>query len=102
MESNKMRFVVREVNGAISELEERFGRNGHVPVLCECGTDGCLQRLRVPSSVYDEIRADTQRFVVARGHEAQGRDRVLAGEADFFVVAPRTAAGPALAEPETA
>lgn len=85
------RLVVREVNAAILELEERFGRNGHAPVLCECGAEGCLQRLHVPTDVYEAIRAEAQRFVIAPGHERAGGERVTAEEADYLVVAANAA-----------
>lgn len=99
--SHNKRLVVREVNAAIVELEERFGRNGHLSVLCECGAPGCLQRLEVGTAFYEEVRADMQRFIVAPGHAAERNDRVLADEAQYLIVAAerrqRAADEPALA-----
>jgi hypothetical protein len=80
------RLVVREVNAAIVELEERFGRNGHLSVLCECGTAGCLERLEIPTALYEEVRGDVGRFIVARGHSPDGDDRDSADDAPYRIV----------------
>ena len=77
MPHQNTRLVVREVNAAIVELEDRFGRNGHVSVLCECGAIGCLERLEVPTNVFDEIRITTKRFLVAPGHVGPGGDDLV-------------------------
>ena len=80
------RALSREVNERIRAVNASFGV---VPttfeVICECERGDCLERLEVPSAVYDEIRSELDRFVVAPGHE--GEERVVAEDAAYRIVA---------------
>jgi hypothetical protein len=63
------RALFREVNAKICEIDATFGTSGSVyHVLCECGLIDCYSRFEVPASLYDDVRADGRRFVVATGH----------------------------------
>jgi hypothetical protein len=46
--------------------------------------DGCLERVRIPSAVCEEIRAVEGQFLVAPGHEHG--ERVVADDAAYRVV----------------
>jgi len=59
-------------------------------VLCECERADCLVRFEVQSSVYEEIRVEVDRFVVAAGHE--GEERVVSSGTAYRVVALEPAA----------
>ena len=92
LDSLDNRLLFREVNERIRAVNAAFG----VPpvtyeLLCECERGDCLERLEVPSAVFDEIRTDLQRFVVVAGHEEPGAEVVAEG-ATYRVVAVATAA----------
>jgi hypothetical protein len=80
------RALAREVNERIRAVNASFG---FVPttfeILCECERGDCLDRLEVPSSAYEEIRGELERFVVLPGHE--GTEHVVAEGAAYRIVA---------------
>ena len=86
------RALFREVNTKICEIDATFGTTGSVyHVLCECGLIECYSRFEVPASLYDELRASGDRFVVATGHH---RDEVIVSSGlRFDVVQPSAGAG---------
>jgi hypothetical protein len=66
-------LLLREVNERIREVNGGFVLLGGTPewvdVFCECGRTECLDRVRVPSGLYEEIRGLEEHFLVAPGHE---------------------------------
>jgi hypothetical protein len=97
------------VNAKICEIDATFGTTGSVyHVLCECGLSECYSRFEVPASLYDEVRASGDRFVVATGHHRD--EAIVSSGLRFDVVHPSArpgrksgfrvpAARPALPEP---
>jgi hypothetical protein len=85
------RSLAREVNERICAVNASFGQ---VPVsfevLCECLRVECLERFEVSSSVFEEIRAGLDRFVVAAGHEDE--ELVVSEEQAYRIVALEPAA----------
>jgi hypothetical protein len=82
------RSLLREVNERIHEVNGGFMRLGGIPdwvdVFCECGRTACLERVRVPSGLYEDIRNDEGHFLVAPGHEHG--ERVVADDRLYRVV----------------
>ena len=66
------------VNGVFREANERIRRAAEdydhqldrIPFLCECSVKDCLEIVRLTQEEYSDVRASTQRFVTAVGHEA--------------------------------
>ena len=58
-------------------------------LLCECGRTDCDARLEVPADVYDVVRHEGHRYVVAPGHEEPEAEEVVAGAPTYLVVAMR-------------
>jgi hypothetical protein len=87
------RPLFREVNDRIREVNALLGppEAGHEILFCECGRDGCAQRLEVPGDVYDVVRSGDRRFLVAPGHEAPDAELVVAGSPSYVVIAHRPA-----------
>ena len=60
--------LFREVNERIAQLGESaqaWSPDGGVEFMCECGVEGgCGERVRVPLDVYEQVRAQDDRFVV--------------------------------------
>lgn len=83
----KSRNLMRAVNEQIRDINTRFGLpDSTFLVLCECERPECFQRVEVPATVFEELRADGDRFVVIDGHEGAGDDRVVASVEGYAVV----------------
>jgi hypothetical protein len=85
----EQRLLFREVNDRIRDVSVGFA----IPVdsyevLCECGRNGCLERIEVPIPMYDEIRGDRLRFLVRPGHELRELEDVVAEGGTYRVVSP--------------
>jgi len=82
--------LLREVNERIAELGEAvraWEPDGVVDFLCECGTDGgCGERIRVPLSAYQRVRARDDWFVLRPGHETPEIERAVDRTADYVIV----------------
>ena len=88
----KRRGLLREVNEQIRRTSASFGAEAEsYLMLCECEDADCLQRIEVPTGVYEEIRRDRERFLVVGGHEDRDVEPVLASDG-YCVVRVRTAA----------
>jgi hypothetical protein len=81
--------LLREVNERIAELGEAraWEPDGTIDFLCECGADGgCGERIRVPLSAYQQVRAQDDRFVLRPGHETPEIERTVDGNTEYVVV----------------
>jgi hypothetical protein len=64
--------LLRDVNARIREISDRFGTdNGSYRLLCECGRDGCRERVEIPVAAYEEARERARAFL-AQGHVLGG------------------------------
>ncbi|HEX2045388.1 MAG TPA: hypothetical protein VHF23_07165 [Gaiellaceae bacterium] len=78
--------LFREVNERIADVSRRFGIADELEFLCECGRADCLSAVAVTRADYEEIRAEPDRFLVARGHEHDDIEIVLEHRDDYSVV----------------
>src|ERR687887_187477 len=75
--------LFREVNDRIEELSENVEAQGIAPegglveFHCECGRDGCTERVRMTVAEYEHVRADNDRFAVVPGHETPEMEAVV-------------------------
>ena len=85
------RPLYREVNDRIREVNASFGPSTptYEILLCECGRPDCSARLEVPADVYEVVRREGHRFLVAPGHEEPEAEDVVAGAPHYLVVAMR-------------
>jgi hypothetical protein len=83
--------VFREVNEVIEGINRGVAAisDGMMHIVCECGDLLCSERLAVPSSEYEAIRADSALFFVLPGHEQPGIEDVAEETAGFNVVRKR-------------
>lgn len=90
--------LLREVNERIAQLgdsAEAWSPGGVVEFLCECGVEGgCGERVRMPVSVYDTVRAQDDRFAVLPGHETPELERAVDWTDDYVIVDKLPAAEP--------
>jgi len=84
--------LFREVNDRIQELSENVEAQGIAPegglveFHCECGRDGCAERVQMTVPEYQRVRADNDRFVVVPGHETPEMEAVVSSTERFLVV----------------
>lgn len=85
------RPLFREVNERIRAVNASFGPTAPIDeiLLCECGRPDCSARLEVPADVYEVVRSQLHRFLVAPGHEEPDAEDVVAGAPTYLVVAMR-------------
>jgi hypothetical protein len=77
----------RDLNERIREAVGKHGADGHLyEFVCECADPGCIERLTMTVTEYEEIRADPARFVLAPGHNDKKIEIVLERRADHVVV----------------
>jgi len=82
------------VNAKMSEIHDGFGPgDDDYQLLCECGREGCEERVAVPVSPTGDTERSHERFIVAPGHEQAGRERVLEARPSYSVVVPAQTPG---------
>jgi hypothetical protein len=79
------------VNERIRDVNVSFGPEAASDeiLLCECSRPDCSLRLEVPADVYDVVRSDGHRYLVAPGHEDPDAEEIVAGAPSYLVVAMR-------------
>jgi hypothetical protein len=77
--------VFRHVNEGIAETAEFFGST-ETEFVCECADPECQHRLEVPLDHYEDVRADSTQFLVAKGHEDPDYEQVLKWRPGYAVV----------------
>jgi len=65
------------------DVNERFGFRRFT---CECGDANCETVIEIPLAIYQSIRADDRRFLVAPGHEMPEMEDLIVRHADWAVV----------------
>ena len=85
--------LFREVNEQVRSISSDFDPGTRiVDFVCECSDDTCIERLRVPLSVYERVRSDSRQFILKPGHET-AIERVISREDGFVVVEKEGTAG---------
>jgi hypothetical protein len=92
--------VARDLNEDIEAAHEEAGREGLVPMLCECGKPDCEHVVPMTLAEYEEVRAEPRRFAVARDHVEVQVEQVVEDEGRFLVVEKRPGTPAAVAEEE--
>ena len=90
--------VARDLNEEIETAHEEAGRQGYVPMLCECGEVDCDHVVPMTLEEYEEVRANPRRFAVAPGHLLPEVERVVENEGRFLVVEKRPGVPATVAE----
>lgn len=76
-------------------LSFRFEPDQGVPFLCECSNPACREIVMLSLEEYEEIRADSKRFLVLAGHEDSEatNERIVADEEGYGVIEKTGLAG---------
>ena len=80
--------LLRSVNERIEELSHGVGDN-RIEFICECGRDGCEERLRMTCADYTSIHREDDRFALAAGHQTDELERVVERRETYWVVDKR-------------
>ena len=80
-QERKERIARNEVSAR--ELNERFGIRRFV---CECGDPDCIEVLRLPLEIYQAVRSDPRRFIVAPAHDKPEIEDVIVRHNGWYVV----------------
>jgi hypothetical protein len=66
--------LFRDANEAVRLVQEELAMpEGLMPFICECDEPECRSVVRMTQAAYEEMRAHSRRFVIARGHTTLGR-----------------------------
>jgi hypothetical protein len=79
--------LFRNVNEQIEEIAVPQGQDAHVfEFVCECSNIDCTLRLPMTLAVYEEVRSDPTRFLVAPGHELPEIETVVSRAKGYQIV----------------
>jgi hypothetical protein len=80
--------LFREVNEELEALDRLVTRIAEetLDVVCECGDLRCTDRIEVPISAYEDVRRESQLFIVIPGHEIPSTEEVVQRTRRYNVV----------------
>ncbi len=78
----KNETLFRGVNERVAEVNQRFRTVYGEPdelweFLCECGNEGCLERVELTREEYEAVRSHPTHFAIVPGHESQAVERIV-------------------------
>jgi hypothetical protein len=85
--------LFRDVNERIREISDTFGqKDATYNFLCECSDPMCAEKVVLTPAEYEHVRAESTRFVVAKGHAMPEIESVVEQARDHVVVEKEGAA----------
>lgn len=77
----------RDLNERVMEVNARFGdADGHtVEVFCECGRQGCAERVAITRTAYEHVRSDGSTFAMVAGHEVGIVEEIIERGPDYVI-----------------
>jgi hypothetical protein len=82
----RVQALFREVNERVVETTTGDRSPEPFEVLCECGSDGCVETIAISTGEYEAIRRIPTHFLVRHGHVVRDAERIVAREDDYLVV----------------
>jgi len=86
--------LFREVNERIEEL---VASSSYVSFVCECFDERCAAPLSLTVEEYEQVRSDSNRFVVAPGH-LDADVEVVVQDTERYLMVAKIGAGAAVAD----
>jgi hypothetical protein len=80
-----LRDVNRELE-QISEDELHAGKHSPLEILCECGREGCFERITLSIAEYEAAHSERDRFVLRPGHESTDIEYVVERTESYVIV----------------
>ena len=90
--------LFREVNERINRIQEDFGQAHSFEIVCECGAQGCLERITLTHDAYTQLRANPRTFAILPGHEVPDVESVVERNEAYYVVEKHPGLPAAIAE----
>jgi hypothetical protein len=90
--------LFREVNERINRIQEDFGQAQAFDIVCECGAQGCLERVTITHEAYKQLRANPRTFAIVPGHEAEDVEDIVERCEGYYVVMKKEGIPAAIAE----
>ena len=82
--------IFREVNERLERLSETVGApEDTISFLCECGDEGCVERIELTREEYERLRSDPQLFAVVSVHEVADVEAVVEQREGYDVIRKR-------------
>jgi hypothetical protein len=79
--------LFRRINERLEGVNEALGWvAGRLHVVCECGDEGCVERITLTPTQYERLRADPTTFAVVRGHDDPPVESVVEEHGEWSVV----------------
>ena len=79
--------LFREVNERVRTINEGFSQVlEDAEFICECGNEGCAERITLTLADYERIRSDPTWFIVKPGHETMHVESVVERHEGWWVV----------------
>jgi len=78
--------LFREVNEQIDQLAERFDLLDALPIICECASATCNERIVLTNAEYESLRRVPTHFIVLPGHDIPDVERIVETTDRFVVV----------------
>jgi hypothetical protein len=78
----------RDANEHIGAAAGAYGIDSPVPFICECADARCSEIVRLTLEQYEEVRADSRRFLNVPGHQdvADGAAEIFAERSGYVIV----------------
>jgi hypothetical protein len=100
---------VREINERIESFDKSLEEQGYSDGLmtfefqCECGAGdgnaaGCEEQVEMTLKEYEEVRAQSDRFVVRPGHETPELEDIVRRTEEYVIVDKKPSAEPLVAD----
>jgi hypothetical protein len=90
--------LFREVNERINRIQEDFGQTHAFDIVCECGAQGCMERVTLTHEQYTALRENPRTFAIVPGHEADDVEDIVERNEDYYVVEKKPGLPAAIAE----
>lgn len=89
----------RDANERIGVAAGTYGVEMAVPFICECADPACSEIVPLELEQYDQIRADSRRFLNVPGHEAAAQGAaVVVEKGDGYVIVEKVGHAGAVVE----
>jgi hypothetical protein len=85
-EVGRRQSLFREVNEQIGRLAASFDLLDQVPIICECASADCNERIELRQAEYESLRRVPTRFAVLPGHDMPGVERVVEANDRYVIV----------------
>ncbi len=80
----KNEVFFREANEQLEQEQHRWETS--FDCICECSRGGCIQRIKLLITEYEQVRARSDHFVVVPGHEESSIETVVEKLPTYVVV----------------